>query len=76
MQVRGPDEAHLREQDPVSGKRDRRHRSGTLTASSSTRHVILNFAGKATALGVGTGTWTLGKVKAYTGIKLAKRGKY
>jgi hypothetical protein len=50
--------------------------TGTLTAASSVGTVTLNFTGKRTALGVGTGTWKLGKVKGYTGVKLVKSGKY
>ena len=38
--------------------------------------MTLSFTGKRTALGVGTGTWKLGKVKGYTGVKLVKSGKY
>ena len=38
--------------------------------------MTLKFSGQRTALGVGTGNWTLGKVKGYTGIKLVRRGKY
>jgi hypothetical protein len=50
--------------------------SGTLVAASPVGTVTLIFTGKRTALGLGTGTWTLGKVKGYSGIKLVTRGKY
>jgi hypothetical protein len=50
--------------------------TGTLVASSSIGTVTLNFTGKRTALGLGAGTWTLGKVVGYKGISLVKRGKY
>jgi hypothetical protein len=50
--------------------------TGTLVAASAVGTVTLTLTGKQTALGVGTGTWTLGKVKGYTGIHLAGRGKY
>jgi hypothetical protein len=50
--------------------------TGTLVATSPSGTVTLNFAGKRTSLGVGTGTWTLGKVTGFKGITLARRGAY
>jgi hypothetical protein len=50
--------------------------SGTLVAASPNGTVTLNFAGKRTSLGVGTGAWTLGKVTGFKGVSLAKRGAY
>ena len=69
-------EADVLEQQPSPGNGADGRETGTFVASGSIGTVTLNFKGTRTALGVGTGTWTLGKVKGYAGIKLVKGGSY
>ena len=63
-------EAHLR------GNGAPGRESGSLVASGPTGSVTLLFAGTRTALGQGSGTWTLGKVAGFHGVRLATRGSY
>jgi hypothetical protein len=49
---------------------------GTLVASGPAGSATLNFKGTRTALGVSTGTWTLGKTIGLPGAKLTRRGAY
>jgi hypothetical protein len=51
--------------------------TGTLVASGPAgSSATLNFKGTRTALGVSTGTWTLGKTTGMTGAKLTRHGAY
>ena len=63
-------EAHL----PGNGAPGRE--SGSLVASGPTGSVTLIFNGTRTALGQGSGTWTLGQVTGFHGVRLATRGSY
>ncbi len=50
--------------------------SGTLVAAGPNGTVTLKFSGPRSALGAGAGTWTLGKVIGYKGMKLVSHGRY
>ena len=50
--------------------------SGSLMASGPAGSGRLLFKGTRTALGQGTGTWTLGKVTGLAGTKLVAHGTY
>lgn len=63
-------EAHLR------GNGAPGRESGSLVASGPTGSVTLLFIGTRTALGQGSGTWTLGQVTGFHGVRLATRGSY
>jgi hypothetical protein len=52
------------------------HEFGTLVASSPEGSVTLNFKGTRTADGVSKGTWLIGKVTGYKGVRLTRHGKY
>jgi hypothetical protein len=52
------------------------HETGTLVASGPTGTVTLTFKGTRTALGQATGSWTLGTVKGFKGVRMARRGTY
>jgi hypothetical protein len=49
---------------------------GSFVASGATGTATLVFKGSRTALGEGKGTWTLGTVKGYGGVRLVRRGTY
>jgi hypothetical protein len=57
-----------------TGASGREH--GTLVASGPAGSVTLSFKGTLTSLGVGTGTWTLGKKTGFSGVKLTTHGSY
>jgi hypothetical protein len=50
--------------------------TGTLVASGPAGSATLMLKGTRTALGVSTGTWTLGKTKGFAGVKLTTHGAY
>ena len=50
--------------------------SGSLVASGPAGSVTLLFRGARTALGQGSGTWTLGTVTGLAGAKLVAHGTY
>jgi hypothetical protein len=50
--------------------------SGTFIASGPAGTVTLVFKGKRDGTGAGKGTWKLGKVTGYSGVKLAQSGTY
>ena len=50
--------------------------SGSLVASGPAGSVTLLLRGSRTALGQGSGTWTLGQVTGLQGVKLARHGSY
>jgi|SRR5579871_1567994 len=49
---------------------------GTLLASGPAGSATLSFKGTRTALGVSTGTWTLGKTTGLPGVKFTRHGSY
>ena len=52
------------------------HERGTLLASGPAGSVTLDFKGTRTALGVSTGTWTVGKTTGLADVKLTRHGSY
>ncbi len=52
------------------------HEFGTLVASSPEGSVTLDFKGTRTAVGVSKGTWLIGKVTGYKGVRLTRHGTY
>jgi hypothetical protein len=49
---------------------------GSFVASGPTGSATLEFKGSRSALGAGKGTWTLGTVKGFKGVRLLRRGTY
>lgn len=52
------------------------HEVGTLVASGPEGTVTLKLEGTRTALGISKGTWRLGKVTGYKGVRLTRHGTY
>ncbi len=52
------------------------HETGTLVATGPAGSVTLEFKGTRTADGVSSGTWLLGKVTGYKGVRLTRHGSY
>lgn len=52
------------------------HEFGTLVASGPDGSVTLTFKGTRTAQGVSQGTWLIGKVTGYKGVRLTRHGSY
>jgi hypothetical protein len=52
------------------------HEFGTLVASGPDGTVTLNFKGTRTAQGASKGTWLMGKVTGYKGVRLTRHGTY
>jgi hypothetical protein len=52
------------------------HEVGTFVASSPEGSVTLNFKGTRTAGGASKGTWLIGKVTGYKGVRLTRHGTY
>ncbi len=52
------------------------HEAGTLVASGPEGSVTLSFKGTRTADGISKGTWLMGKVTGYKGVRLTRHGTY
>ena len=50
--------------------------AGTLTATGPAGTLTFHLSGKHSAVGAGTGTWTLVKTVGYKGIRLSRAGTY